>query len=378
MIKTALTLEVRGGHVRVFMPPLTRIESYAELTAQVEDTARALGVAVAIEGYPPPRDARVNALLVTPDPGVIEVNIHPAASWRDLIETTTVLYEEARQTRLGDREIHARRTPHGDGRRQSRHARRRRTPPDSPLLAPAGPAAKPDHLLAKPSGVVVSVRRHVRRSDVAGAARRRGARRSHLRARDRVSSNSRESRTTRTGRAPPWLTDRLLRNLLTDLTGNTHRAEFSIDKLYSPDSPTGRLGLLEFRAFEMPPHAQMSAVQMLLLRALVARFWHEPYEGALIRWGTALHDRWLLPHFVAADMRDVVIDLESLRLRVLAALVRAVRRIPLPALRHRELRRRDDRVAAGDRAVACARRGDRARAARRASSTRRSNGCRRR
>ncbi len=297
LVRPSLCVEVRDGLLHVFLPYVPVLADYLDLISAVEDTCRYTGLRIWVEGYTPPSDPRVVLFSLTPDPGVLEVNLPAAATWDEIEGTAEVLHVQAERHRL---------TPskYGyDGSHLSTGGGSHivlggTTMLDSPVLR------RPDLLRSMVafwqnhpslsylfSGTYVGPTSQYPRVDEARV--------------DALYELELSFTQLPMEDCPPHILDGLFRNLLVDATGNTHRAEFCIDKMYPPEGQGLRLGLLELRAFEMAPHVRMGLLQVLLVRALVAVLWRTPFLGSLTRWGTALHDRFMLPHFVWQDFKEV-------------------------------------------------------------------------
>ena len=301
-IRPALSVEARQGRLHVFLPYIPKLPDYLDLLAAIEDTAAYLQKPIWVEGYPPPRDPRLLSFSITPDPGVLEVNLPPARTWDELSKLHHLVFEEASLNRLTAEKFlyNGKHTATGGGNH----------------IVLGGPTAADSPLLRRPD---------LLRSLLAFWQNHPSL--SYLFSGDFIGPTSQYPRVDEarmdslyeleiafsqlpSSECPPWLVDRLFRNLLIDVTGNTHRAEFCIDKLYPPEESGLRLGLLELRAFEMAPHVRMGMMELLLIRAIVAMFWKRPYEGRLVRWSTSLHDRFMLPHYVKQDLREVLVTLQ--------------------------------------------------------------------
>lgn len=311
-LRTAICTETRLHHgstrLFVFLPPTQTVDIFLDLIAIVDAAANELGLEVTLEGYGPPKNRKLLSLAVTPDPGVLEVNMPVTDTVGDYLETLDTIYDAALHSGLHSEkyQIDGRQAGSGGGHHLTFGGP---TPLSSPFLQ------RPE-LLGR---VLTFIQHHPSLSymftglfvgPTSQAPRIDEARHESLY--DLELAVGRIARRHPSESLPPWYADMLFRHILVDVTGNTHRAEISIDKLFDPLTPQGRQGLVEMRAFEMPPNPRMAAAQMLFARTLIAALAEGPYHGKMVRWGQTLHDRFLLPYWMWRDFCDV---LEFLHLR---------------------------------------------------------------
>src|SRR5262249_26088219 len=298
--------EERDGVLHVFLPPVPSFDAWLALVAEIDAARAATGLEVRLEGYPPPSAPGQLRFSVAPDPGVLEVNLPPVPDPRASAAPVEQVFDAALHVGLHSEKFLVDGRPAGSG--GGNHITLGGpTPLESPFLR------RPDVL----ASLITFLQHHPSLSymftglfvgPTSQAPRVDEARQESLAELELALSRAFSEPADQ---APPWMSYLLFRHLLVDLTGNTHRAEVSIDKLFDPATSHGRQGLIELRAFEMPPHPRMAAVQMLLMRSLIASFVSQPYQSPLVRWGTELHDRFLLPHWLWQDFESVLDHLRA-------------------------------------------------------------------
>lgn len=315
-VRTALCVEAREGGVFVFLPPLAAAEDFFDLLEAIDSVRHETGADVLLEGYAPGSGGMVRKIVVAPDPGVLEVNVPPTARVRDYAALMETVFDAALRAGLHCEKylLDGRQAGSGGGHH----------------LTLGGPAPLRSPFIRRPdllASLLTFAQHHPSLSymftglfvgPTSQAPRVDEARLDSLYELEIALERAFE----RKGDEPPWLSDLLFRHLLVDVSGNTHRTEICIDKLFDPQTAQGRQGIVELRAFEMPPHVRMAVAQMVLVRALVAAFAEAPYRGKLVRWGQSLHDRFLLPHYLWRDFEDVLAFLSGRGLGLPAAAYR--------------------------------------------------------
>lgn len=306
-LRRALTVEVEEGALNIFLPPLSQ-QAFVSLLTCIEDLAgKGNWQRLSFSGYPPPEEGTpfFRRCGLAADPGVLEVNIPPSASWEEYRDCLRSVYSAAAESGLVAWKAALNGRMNGTG--------------GGAHLIFGGPSADKNAFFRHPlllSSVVRYWQAHPALSYFfTGQYVGPGCQAPRVDETDvqrlyEVELACTGAEQIRGGFQQVFF-DRLWRNLLTDAAGNSHRAEICVDKFWNLGSPTGCLGLVEFRALETHPDADVLAVAGLFFRAVITRLLLDPYHQPLRRWGGELHDRFFLPAGLWEDIGQIVDDLHA-------------------------------------------------------------------
>ena len=299
-LKSGLTVEFKDDELIIFLPPVPSFAAFSELVQTIEKLVTELDLPpVRLEGYTPPGDDDLESIALTSDPGVLEVNLPPADNWDEYDSMITELFKSAGAVGLRGYkyQISGRKVSTGGGAH----------------IILGGPDIETNPFIKRPN-ILISFLRFLQNhpslsyafsglfTGPSSQAPRVDESAFELPYELEISLKAIEALPPDS----PVMIDAILRNLLMDWNGNTHRAELSVDKFYNYNTSNGQNGLIEFRAFEMVPEPEMLLAANVLLRCLAAAFAEKPYTEPLIDWREALHDKFALPTFLKEDLQKVI------------------------------------------------------------------------